>query len=159
MEKAIYQKNQIVSHLFSKKFAYNSRNQGDLSILHVSTDCSYCTVPARDQKHESGSGIHGGTKIIERVVLHKGVFQKILKLLGASRYTDIFASRLRYQVPRYVSWHPNSHAWMANAFLRNWKNLQPYTFHLFALIARVSAKVIHQLSNRRCGTHNYWNWW
>ena len=79
-------------------------------------------------------------------ILDKGVFQKIVKLLGQVD-TDLFASRLCQQFPRSVIWQPDPRAGMVDAFLLNWKNLQPYAFPPFALICWVLAKVIQ----KKCG--------
>ena len=76
VEKAIYQKNQIVSHLFFKKIAYNSRNQGDLSILHVSTDCSYRTVPARDQSTKADQASMEVQKSLNEWFYTNGYFRR-----------------------------------------------------------------------------------
>ena len=90
-----------------KKFDFNSRNQGNLGILHVSADHTYCPF----QGSKTRKQIREVQKSSSKWILHKGVFQKIVKLLGQVD-TDLCASTLCHQVPRYVSWHPGPRAWL-----------------------------------------------
>lgn len=85
-------------------------------------------------------------KSLTEWILHKRVFQKIVKLL-AQVDTDLFVSRFCHDVPRYVSWHPNPQALMFDVFLSNWKNLQPYVFPPFVLIDRVLASHLEKMRN------------
>jgi hypothetical protein len=57
---------------------------------------------------------------------------------------DLFASRLTYQLPQFVSWRPDPLAVHADAFSINWKNIQGYAFPPFALIGRCLQQVINQ---------------
>ena len=124
------------------KFGFNSRNQGDLGNLHISTNHTNCRVPFRDQKHENGSGIQGGTKIIYGVDLtQRGISKNSETVWGSTHGSPCFQV-----VPPGAkvckSSYPDPHTWMVDAFLLNWKNLQPYVFPPFALIGQVLAKVI-----------------
>ena len=55
---------------------------------------------------------------------------------------DQFASRLCHQIPRYINWQPDPHAWIVDGFQINWTHLRAYTFPPFALIGSVLAKVM-----------------
>ena len=48
-------------------------------------------------------------------ILNKPIFKKLIQALGPVDM-DLFASRLFHQIPKYVSWQPNPHAWMVDAF-------------------------------------------
>ena len=41
-------------------------------------------------------------------ILNKAIFQKLIQALGPVN-VDLFASRLCHQIPRYISWQPDSH--------------------------------------------------
>ena len=56
--------------------------------------------------------------------------------------TDLFASRLTYQLARYISWRPDPQAFQSDAFSVNWKHLKGYAFPPFSLIARVLDKMM-----------------
>ncbi|XP_074624357.1 uncharacterized protein LOC141882292 [Acropora palmata] len=48
---------------------------------------------------------------------------------------DLFASRLNFKVPQYVSWRPDPGAQFINALLMNWKPHYFYAFPPFSLLA------------------------
>ncbi|XP_078660131.1 uncharacterized protein LOC144904859 [Branchiostoma floridae x Branchiostoma belcheri] len=49
---------------------------------------------------------------------------------------DLFASRTNYQLPQYVSWHPEPEAIGTDAFTMNWNRWDlPYAFPPFMLVA------------------------
>ena len=52
--------------------------------------------------------------------LTKPIFQKLIQALGPV-HVDLLASRLCHQIPKYISWQPDPHAWMVDAFQVNWK--------------------------------------
>ena len=54
---------------------------------------------------------------------------------------DLFASRLNFKVPRYVSWRPDPGAQFINAFLMNWKPYYFYAFPPFSLLATFLQKI------------------
>lgn len=55
---------------------------------------------------------------------------------------DLFASRLNYQVEKFVSWLPQPGAVSYDAFSLSWKDMSPYIFPPFNLISKVINKVI-----------------
>ena len=55
--------------------------------------------------------------------------------------TDLFASRLNFKVPQYVSWRPDPGAQFINAFLMNWKPHYFYAFPPFSLVATCMQKI------------------
>ena len=48
--------------------------------------------------------------------------------------TDLFASRLNYQVKKFVSWFPEPGAFRNDAFCFSWNGFKPYLFPPFALV-------------------------
>ena len=53
----------------------------------------------------------------------------------------MFASRINYQVPRYVAWHPDPGAHAIDAFSLNWGTEQFYAFPPFSLLGKVIQKI------------------
>ena len=51
---------------------------------------------------------------------------KLIKKFLVERDTDLFATRLTHQLPRYVSWHPDPKAIAADAFSLNWGGATPF---------------------------------
>ena len=72
-------------------------------------------------------------------ILNKAKFQKLIQTLGPVD-VDLFVSRMCHQIPKYISWQPDPHAWMVDAFQINRSHLKAYDFRAFALIERVLAK-------------------
>ena len=54
---------------------------------------------------------------------------------------DLFASRLNFKIPQYVSWRPNPGAQFINAPLMNWKPPYFYAFPPFSLLATCLQKI------------------
>ena len=54
---------------------------------------------------------------------------------------DLFASRLNFKLPQYVSWRPDPGAQFINAFLMNWKPYYFYAFPPFSLLATCLQKI------------------
>ena len=54
---------------------------------------------------------------------------------------DLFASRLNFKVPQYVSWRPDPGAQFINALLMNWKPHYFYAFPPFILVATYLQKI------------------
>ena len=54
---------------------------------------------------------------------------------------DLFASRLNFKVPQYVSWKPDPGAQCVNAVLMNWKPHYFYAFPPFSLLATWLQKI------------------
>ena len=67
---------------------------------------------------------------------------KLIKQFLVDRDTDLFATRLTHQLPRYVSWHPDPKAIAADAFSLNWATLRGYAFPPFNLIPQTLIKVL-----------------
>ena len=68
--------------------------------------------------------------------------QKLIKQFMVDSDTDLFATRLTHQLPRYVSWYPDPKAIAEDAFFLNWATLRGYTFPPFNLIPRTLIKVL-----------------
>ena len=64
--------------------------------------------------------------------LNKPIFQKLIQTLALVD-VDLFASKLCHQIPKYISWQPDPHAWMVDTFQINWTHLKAYTFPSFFL--------------------------
>ena len=72
--------------------------------------------------------------------LHPELFHKIVDEFEKPDI-DLFASRIRRQLKRYVSWYPEPEVMAFNAFSLTWNNNYFYMFPLFSLEGRVLAKV------------------
>lgn len=55
---------------------------------------------------------------------------------------DLFASRLNYQVDKFVSWFPEPGCFKSDAFSFSWGNFIPYIFPPFNLISKVLNKIV-----------------
>ena len=69
---------------------------------------------------------------------------KILVPKWGPLQVDLFASRLTFQLPRFVSWKPKPYAIATDAFLMNWEYIRGYAFPPFALIGRCLQQVMTQ---------------
>ena len=72
--------------------------------------------------------------------LDRSVFLAVMELYGPCT-VDLFASRLNFQLPHYISWHPDPYAVATDAFQIVWKSLQGYAFPPFSLIGRCLQKI------------------
>ena len=54
---------------------------------------------------------------------------------------DLFASRLNFQIKRYVAWMPDPDAWCIDAFALNWSKLRFYAFPPFSILNHVLRKI------------------
>ena len=68
--------------------------------------------------------------------LSEEVFQLILKHLGRPDI-DMFASRINYKIPKYVSWKPDPECYAVDAFSLEWSGYFPFCFPPFSLISKV----------------------
>ena len=68
------------------------------------------------------------------------VFEDIQKLWGRFD-VDLFASRLNFKIPSYVSWRPDPNAMFVNALSMNWHNYSFYAFPPFSLIGTCLQKI------------------
>ena len=72
--------------------------------------------------------------------LNMDVFSDLDKLWGPFQI-DLFASRLNFKVPSYVSWKPDPGAQYVNAFFMSWKEYYFYAFPPFSVIAACLQKI------------------
>lgn len=72
--------------------------------------------------------------------LNPHLFQEIVHVLFHPQ-VDLFASRLNYQLPKYVSYQPDPTAWKTDALSIPWKNPKAYAFLPFNLIPQFLQKV------------------
>ena len=71
--------------------------------------------------------------------LNKLIFQKLIHALGPVD-VDLFASGLHHETTKCISWQPDPHLWMVDAFQIKWTHRKAYAFLAFAFIGRVLAK-------------------
>ena len=72
--------------------------------------------------------------------LHQDVFDRINVMWGPFDI-DLFASRLNFKIPTYVSWKPDPHAKHVNALFMQWEEHYFYALPPFSLIATCLRKV------------------
>lgn len=72
--------------------------------------------------------------------LNRSVFLAVMKLYGPCS-VDLFASRLNFQLPHYISWRPDPYAATTDAFRVQWTGIQGYAFPPFALIGSCLQKI------------------
>ena len=63
---------------------------------------------------------------------------------------DLFASRINHQLPRYVSYRPDSEAIAIDAFSLDWSNLDFYAFPPFSVIPTVLNKLVTERAQGIC---------
>ena len=76
------------------------------------------------------------------------VFEDIQRLQGKFD-VDLFASRLNFKIPSYVSWRPDPNAMFVNALYMNWHNYSFYAFPPFSLIWNMPSEDSTGPGNRR----------
>ena len=93
--------------------------------------------------------------------LDKQNFDKICCIWGIPDL-DLFASRVNKQLPKYVSWKPDSEAVFIDAFSHDWCSNYMYIFCPFSLIGRALVKL--RKDQGECimilplwPTQNWWN--
>jgi hypothetical protein len=69
---------------------------------------------------------------------------------------DMFASRLNFQIDRYVSWLPEPGSYRTDAFSFSWTDYKPYLFPPFALIGRVINKLVQDKVQRAVLVLPFW---
>jgi len=72
--------------------------------------------------------------------LNSDEFKVLCDLYGTPEI-DLFASRLNYQIKKYISYHPDPHAYAIDAFSHKWEGYV-YIFPPFNLIPRVIRKLL-----------------
>jgi len=75
--------------------------------------------------------------------LHSNLFKAVIELWHEP-HIDMFASRLNYQLQKYVSWKPDPFACAIDAFNMSWQNLFIYAFPPFSVIGKVLQKIEHE---------------
>ena len=84
--------------------------------------------------------------------LNPGVFNCLHQKWGPIN-TDLFASRLSYQLDQFVSWRPDPLAIHTDAFTLDWATFRGYAFPPFALIGRCLHQIqSQQVSHSVCST-------
>ena len=68
------------------------------------------------------------------------LFQKISSMFG-NPTLDLFASRINYQIDRYISWKLDPKALTIDAFSIKWNTDLYYIFPLFSSLGKVTAKI------------------
>ena len=75
-------------------------------------------------------------------MLNKNIFNDIYAIFNLEGNTDLFASRLNHQLPKYVSYLPDPNAWAVDAFSMSWTNIDlMYIFPPFSVIGQVLTKI------------------
>ena len=73
--------------------------------------------------------------------LNKAALQNALSRLNFQPDIDLFASRINYLFPKYVSYRPNPQAFAIGAFSLQWSRLDFYAFPPFSVIPAVLSKI------------------
>ena len=73
--------------------------------------------------------------------LSQDLFLSICRKFGTPD-VDLFASRLNFKLPLYVSWEPDPGSWRTDAFSFSWSDLFCYCFPPFKLLPVVIKKVL-----------------
>lgn len=74
-------------------------------------------------------------------MLKKEIFKRICDQFFVPDI-DLFASRLNYQVEKFVSWFPEPGCYKSDAFSFSWEMFIPYIFPPFNLIGKVLNKIV-----------------
>ena len=69
------------------------------------------------------------------------ICRKILRMFYYKPEIDLFASSLKYQIPKYVSLHSDKNAVPIDTFSISWSNLNFNAFSPFCVIGEVVAKI------------------
>ena len=67
------------------------------------------------------------------------LFEQVCDVFGRPSI-DLFASRINWQLDKYVAWRPDPRATHIDAFTLQWNDLYSYTFPPFSLIPQVLRK-------------------
>ena len=73
-------------------------------------------------------------------MLSDKIFKQITDIYGTPEI-DMFASRLNYRLPKYVSWKPDPGSIAVDAFSTNWTNIYILCFPPFSVIWKTLAKI------------------
>ena len=102
-----------------KKPTHDSGGKENMGILFNQSHYTYCIIPAGDFKYKTDKASREMKNSSSEWILNKPSFQKLIQALPPVD-VDQFASRLHHQIPKYISWQPDPHAWMVDAFQINW---------------------------------------
>ena len=69
------------------------------------------------------------------------IFHKIVNLFKVTPETDLSASALIHQAPKYISWNPDQEAFAIDGFSISWANIKFYPFPPFSLIEASISKI------------------
>ena len=70
----------------------------------------------------------------------QNIFFQIVKITGIPQI-DLFASRLSYRLPKYMSWHPDPCSCGVDSLHHSWRNIYGYAFPPFCSVGKVLTKV------------------
>lgn len=73
--------------------------------------------------------------------LDNAALQNALSWLKSQPDIDLFASRINYLFPKYISYRPDPEALATDAFSLQWSKLDFYTFPPFSVIPAVLSKI------------------
>lgn len=73
-------------------------------------------------------------------MLDKNIFEHISNIMGKCQ-VDLFATRLNYQIQKFISWRNDPEAMAIDAFLIPWATINGYAFPPFCIIGRCLAKI------------------
>ena len=88
-------------------------------------------------------------------MLKKEIFQRICTQCFTPDI-DLFASRLNFQVSRFVTWFPQPGAYRSDAFSFSWSEYLPYIFAPFNLVGKVLNKVMEDKVNQALLVVPFW---
>ena len=131
----------FVSNMGGMTSDLRSRIVHDLWHAVVDNDCwiSIVHLPGVDNwEADSASRV-----LNERIEwkLNPLVLQKVLTITHLSPTIDMFASRLNYQFPWYLSYNPDPYCEHVDCFTLDWKNEIPYSFLPFNVVFRAINKI------------------
>ena len=73
--------------------------------------------------------------------LNPSIFSKVISTLQFYPDIDLFASRLNTQLSKYISYHPDPHAFATDAFSLSWSDKRFYCFPPFSCISQCLQKI------------------
>ena len=112
---------EIWDYLLANRIAFTAENLP--SILNIQADW-------QSRNHRDSSDWKLNHKISSQIVKIRGIPQ-----------IDLFAPQLNHQLPKYMSWYPDSSSCAIDSLHHSWRNLFRYAFPPFCLIGKVLGKV------------------
>lgn len=77
-------------------------------------------------------------------MLNRNLYVHLTTCLKFQPKIDLFASRINYQISKYVAYKPDPGAWAIDAFSLDWSFLDFYAFPPFSVINKVLQKIIQE---------------